>query len=471
LKLYIRVQKELPRLLTSAVLLCQGMDVYALGPVDVPPTYGGDFTSRPRLTGDWLEYRDKMAKKGVVWEADMFLLPQGVATGGIETGAEFWGNVDYSLNLDTQKMGLWPGGFFKFEAITSFGQTFDDNAGTIISANVSSLFPEILQPATGMMEASYTQFLSPHFGVTMGKMNLFDFTQTEFYGDYHTQFLNSGLNFSMALGLVPMSAYGGGIVILPTKNITLMSIALDPSGTPMDNDITKAFKDGVMLLNAASFTINPFGLVGHQSLTGTWSNKSHFSLDQSPTNIGNMLLQSRFPRLADPGRHLYRMLEKYFPELLDPIEPANTKDNTWSVVYSFDQYLWQPEGDSKRGIGLFFSFGATDGNPNPIKYTYTLGIGGKGVIPGRLNDSFGIGWSRSQISDQLVPLLRDTFDLGLNHEDAIEIYYTAAITPWFNVSPNLQIIKSALNKALNSDDELVNIDTSVIPSIRMNILF
>ncbi len=470
MKLNLRVQQELPRLLTGAVLLCQGVAASALGPVDVPPTYGGEILLRPRLSGDWFELRDKMAKKGIVWEADMFLLPQGVASGGTGTGAAFWGNIDYSLNLDTKKMGLWPGGFFKFEAITSFGHTIDDNAGTIISANVSSLFPEILQPATGLMEASYTQFLSTHFGVTMGKMNLFDFTTTEFYGDYHTQFLNSGLNFNMALAMVPISAYGGGIVILPTKDITLMSIALDPSGTPMNNDITEAFKDGVMLLNAASVTIKPFGLVGHQSLTGTWSNKTRFSLDQNPSNIGNMLLQERFPRLANPGRFLYQLLAKYYPELLEPTEPANTKDNTWSVVYSFDQYLWQPKGDSKSGIGIFFSFGATDGNPNPIQYTYTLGVGGKGVIPKRPDDSFGIAWARSQFSDQFVPLLRDTFDLGLNHEDAIEFYYTVAVTPWFKVSPNLQIIKSGLNKAL-IDDELVSIDTSVIPSIRMSILF
>ncbi|OQK18460.1 hypothetical protein AU255_11770 [Methyloprofundus sedimenti] len=123
-----------------------------------------------------------------------------------------------------------------------------------------------------------------------------------------------------------------------------------------------------------------------------------------------------------------------------------------------------------KNAGLFFSFGVTDGNPNPIQYSYTLGIGGKGVIPKRPDDSFGIAWARSQFSDQFVPFLRDTFDLGLNHEDAIEFYYTAAVTPWFNVSPNLQIIKSGLNKALK-DDELVDIHTSVIPSIRMNILF
>lgn len=117
-------------------------------------------------------------------------------------------------------MGFCSGGF-KFEAITSFGHTIDGNAGTVISANISTLFSDIPQPATGLMEASFTQFLCPHFGVTMEKMNLFDFTQAEFYGDYRTQFLNMGLNFSTALAMLPMSAYGGGIVILPTQILRL----------------------------------------------------------------------------------------------------------------------------------------------------------------------------------------------------------------------------------------------------------
>jgi len=55
-----------------------------LGPVDVPPTWGGDLSSRPGLSGNWAGVRDELGKKGVVLEADMFLLPQGVVAGGIQ---------------------------------------------------------------------------------------------------------------------------------------------------------------------------------------------------------------------------------------------------------------------------------------------------------------------------------------------------------------------------------------------------
>ena len=81
------------------------------------------------------------------------------------------------------------------------------------------------------------------------------------------------------------------------------------------------------------------------------------------------------------------------------------------MTYAFDQYFWQPDGDPKHGVGLFFAFGASDGNPNPIKYSFLTGIGGKGVMPGRPDDTFGIGFARTQFSNDLVPLLRQQFNL------------------------------------------------------------
>jgi porin len=203
---------------------------------------------------------------------------------------------------------------------------------------------------------------------------------------------------------------------------------------------------------------------------GFWSNKTRLSLKQDPSNIARFLLEERFPRLGDPGPLLRRILERFFPQLLVPVQPANREDSTWSVFYGFDQYLWQPAGDPKRGIGVFFNFGASDGNPNPIKYSYSMGIGGNGIVPGRPHDTFGIGWARTQFSDNLVPFLRQTLDLGLDHEDAVEMYYNASLTRWLNMSLDLQVIDPALKKTLGSSG-LKNVDTAVVGGVRMYIRF
>jgi porin len=218
-------------------------------------------------------------------------------------------------------------------------------------------------------------------------------------------------------------------------------------------------------------TIKPFGLVGHQRLGLTWSDKQRFSLTQDPSNIALLLLNERFPRLANPGPVLSNILARSFPNLLVPTQPANRSGGSWSMTYSFDQYFWQPEGDPKRGIGLFFAFGASDGNPNPIQYSFLTGIGGKGVLPGRPDDSFGIGLSRIEFSDAFVPLLRQQLNLGLQHEDAIEMYYNAAITPWLSTTADLQIINPGLKKALNSSGQLASVDTAVVAGARLRVRF
>ena len=440
-------------------------------PVDVPPTWGGDFWERPRLTGSWWGLRDELGKKGVVFDTDLLLTPQGVLSGGRDTGAEFWGNAEYTLNVDTGKLGLWPGGFFRFSAISAFGDSVLPQSGALVPVNTSVLLPRPNDPTTGLTNATFTQFLSEKFGVFVGKIFTMDSGAGEFAGNYRTQFQNTALVLPMNLALVPISAYGGGVVVLPWQGAVLSAMAIDPSGTPTNNDVSEAFDDGVMLLASGQFTIKPFGLVGHQNVGGMWSNKERLSLVQDPSNAARFLLQEQFPRLQAPGPLLRRIIERFFPELLAPVQPANRENSTWAVFYGFDQYLWQPAGDPKRGIGIFFNFGAADGEANPIKYIYSAGIGGKGIVPGRPNDTFGIGLARTEFSDNFLPALRRALDLGLDHEDAIEMFYNASITQWLNVSLDLQVIEPALKKMLGSGGALKNVDTAVVGGVRMYIRF
>ena len=91
-----------------------------------------------------------------------------------------------------------------------------------------------------------------------------------------------------------------------------------------------------------------------------------------------------------------------------------------------------------------------------------MGIGGNGVVPGRPRDSFGFGWARTDFSDNFVPFLRQRLDLGLKHEDAIEMYYNASVTAWLDVTLDLQIIDPGLKKTLDSSGTLQDVDTAVV---------
>ena len=71
-----------------------------------------------------------------------------------------------------------------------------------------------------------------------------------------------------------------------------------------------------------------------------------------------------------------------------------------------------------------------------------------------------------------MPLLRTQLHLGLDHDDAVEMYYNAALTPWLNASLDLQIINPAIKKRLNASGAgLSDVDTGVVGGLRLYVRF
>ena len=178
-------------------------------PIDVPPTWGGDIWSRPRLTGDWFGFRDEMGKRGVVFDLDFLQILQGNGTGGRDTGVSYGGVAEYTLNVDTGKLGLWPGGFLKVYAMSGFGDSENDDVGALSPVNMAGLLPEP-NTSTALMNLTYMQFFATWIGVFAGKIYMLDADANDFAHNYRTQFLNLGLNINLAAALAPVSAWGGG---------------------------------------------------------------------------------------------------------------------------------------------------------------------------------------------------------------------------------------------------------------------
>jgi len=193
-------------------------------------------------------------------------------------------------------------------------------------------------------------------------------------------------------------------------------------------------------------TVRPFGLTGHQSISFVWSNKDFTSLSQDPrTLVGNALFGTSLKK----------------------------ESGSWGLTYNFDQYVFQKKEDPTQGFGIFGRFGISDGKANPVAQFYSFGFGGKGMIPGRDQDRFGIGYYYLKVSSEL----RDTFPplvlrrIGLDHEQGAELFYNVAITPWLHLTPDLQIIDSARNKAPIISANRKPIDTAVVAGLRVKIDF
>jgi porin len=130
------------------------------------------------------------------------------------------------------------------------------------------------------------------------------------------------------------------------------------------------------------------------------------------------------------------------PELLLPPESGatlGTKQGSYYVGYSVQQYLWEDAHTPGAGWGVFGQVGFSDSNPNPFAWMVLAGLGGSGLIPGRRLDRFGVAYFRYAFSDQLTDGLR-LFGLNIGDEHGGELFYNAAVTPWFRLTGDLQII-------------------------------
>jgi porin len=396
---------------------------------DLTTGYSGDFLSRSTMTGDWGGVRNDLAKRGVTFDMNLTQIWQGVTDGGKETDWEYGGRGNLTINADTQKLGLWPGGFLTVEVEGNFDEDVNFNSGAIIPVNTDHLFPMPGDRELNISAVTFTQFLSKYFGVVLGKMDTTFADANEFaHGKGDKQFMNTAFNVTPAGSLIiTNSTLGAGVIILPTKDpeaAVITAIVVDSNGKANRSGFDTAFEGNNTYAVEGRVRTDFFGLPGHQLVGAAYSNKEFNSLDQ---NL-RLILENR---------------------------GISEEDGSWLVYYNFDQYLYQPQKD--RGLGIFGRFAVTDGQANPIHYFYSIGVGGKGIIPGRPLDESGIGYYYINISHPRFtgPFVTREF---LRDEWGVEAYYNIALTPWLKLTPDIQVIRPA-------QKDIINIEAGMPPSI------
>ena len=102
---------------------------------------------------------------------------------------------------------------------------------------------------------------------------------------------------------------------------------------------------------------------------------------------------------------------------------------------------------------------------------FSPGWAARGWCRAVLTTPFGVAFARTQVSGAFLPFLRQQLNLGLQKEDALEMYYNIAVTPWLNVTADLQVVNPALKRATNEVGQLARVDTAVIAGARTRIRF
>jgi porin len=397
------------------------------GETPSPTPYSGDIWRRSTLSGDWWGGRNDLAAKGVTLDMSLTTAAQGIVGGGKKAGWQYsGGRGDLILNLDTQKLGLWPGGFLNVEAEGNFIpadnllKSINGRTGALMPVNSSQFYPTPAGDNFNLPALNFTQFLSPYFGLTIGKYatitsNSGDMNEFA-HGKGDEQFMNLAFSINPVLmTTVPYSTLGTGVIGLPTKdpNQAIVSfMVLSSTGKASNNGFDDLDGNNLTFAGEGRIRTDFFGLTGHQLFGAVFSNRKFTSIDQN----ARFVIESR--------------------------GGLEGKKGSWNIHYNFDQYLYEPKKGSGEGVGIFGRIGASDGNPNPLSFFGSLGVGGKGVIPNRPHDRFGFGFYYIDVESpkfqgpfRAVKFLRDEY--------GFEAFYNFAITPWLQLTPDIQIVRGA----------------------------
>ncbi len=385
-----------------------------------------DFWSRTQLTGDWGGARSWLKDRGLSLDLDYTSFYQSQFSGAGRHDSDHSGRVDLVFNVDTEKLGLWKGGGVRTHTHYRYGRLNTHPGGVLWPVNVGQTLPLDAPDAITVTSHYLTQKIGKRATLMLGKINAVDLLAPHFfYGGWGTRrFMNIAL-VAPPTGLVP-PVIMGGLVSLKTDRLNWILMAYDPHDRTRDYWPDGLFKDGVIFNVSATHATKLAGRTTTYKLGGIVS-----------TQEGMDLRDTLLP-----------------PDLQVPLERG-----AFNVNGEFSHRLYESKDRPGSGWGIAVRAGFSDGNPNPIAAYVSGGIGGTGPFPSRRSDSFGVGYFYYNFSDELKSGLHPYLEFG--DEQGGEFFYDFAVTPWFHVAADLQIIGPAVPSA----------ETVVVGALRGNLRF
>lgn len=410
------------------------------------PDYTGDWRTRKYLTGDWGGARTELAENGILFDIDVAQVLQGNAYGGKNTkGAfEYGGSADLALRLDTARMGLWPGGLITLHGETEIGRAVNGDTGSLMSPNLRALLPVPGDPGiTTLSEFYILQALSEKVVLAAGKMDLLALgDRNAFAGDtaHTTQFMNTAFQVNPVLfAAVPYTAMAAGVILIPTEWLTVSTLVADndPDGAATRTGFNTAFhgRQWSTVMQEYDLSVKPFGKPGHQRIGWFYTTKDFTEFEEDPritlpaTRIGLPIARNFLP---GPLRRTLRRI-RIGNSFIDSEDPQVRPDN-YGMFYNFDQYLVSDARDPTKGWGVFGRFGLVPSTSNLFNQFYSIGLGGKGTIQTRDNDTWGVGYYLGNVANNVGERL------GLSAEQGVEMFYNIEVTPWLHITPDVQVI-------------------------------
>ncbi|NOZ23197.1 MAG: carbohydrate porin [Planctomycetes bacterium] len=394
------------------------------GKASAEPTRSIDNFTKPlwqwrHATGDWGGLRNRLNEGGitpeVIYTGEVFSNWHG----GINTNdaTEYLSNLDMTLTLDTEKLGLWPGGtFFVYgEQLTGRAITERHVGDLQFLSNLDA------QPFTQVSEYWYEQSLFNNtLRIRAGKQD----------GNTSFAVVDHGLDFiNSSFGLPPT-------IPMPTFPDPGLGIAF--------------------FLEPADWLWVGGGIYDGDSDGGQWGFSSAFDGEGGTFSVVEAALKPAFGKGGRlPGKYSFGFWH-HSDDHFEKIAPTPAQDQPTPRIFTrnyglyagIDQVLFREsayEAD-EQGLAVFGQFGWAPADRNEIAHYYGAGMTYTGLIPGRDADVFGIALAHARLSWRMKRID------GRTHETAMECFYKMQVTPYLTVQPDIQYI---LNPGGDGKDALV----------------
>lgn len=404
------------------------------------------------LTGDWGGARGDLFNHGV----DVGLAYVGEAlgdvSGGMKRGWSYEGRAEFDLDLDLDKLLGWRGGF-------AHGSVFQIHHGNGTPAvNYTGSIGDPSNIEARQTTRLYTLWLQQDFfdavvSIRAGQLAADDeFITSDTAGNLINGTFGwpalASANQTNGGPAYPLPTPGVRLALAPTSDITFLVGVF--SGDPAGED---CFEDA-QLCNRHGTTFSMSG--------GTlWMGELQYAIGQGESGL--------------PG--VYKIGGWYETGAFSDQRQGFSRAGDHGLYAVADQTVWR-DGET-RALSLFARVGGAPSDRNLVSFYADGGFAYTGLVPGRDEDILALGVGYSRISADAREADRDLQILSSDpayplrdHETVVEVSYTAPITRWWNVQPDVQYIVHPGGNVQNPEDASGGtIDNAMVIGVRTSLVF
>jgi len=409
--------------------------------------------NRDKLSGDWGGLRSDLGERGIDFEFRFNQYYQNVTTGGAQENDEYGGKLDYIVNVDGEKLGLWRGLFLNLHAEYQYGDSIIADAGALTFNNTSMLYPAPGDTATEVTGWSITQGLyqkgDTAAALTVGKIHVGDLLNQAW--PFLEMAKNGFMNYNVNIPVAPLVRYlqlshlGTALIVLHKNEIKAAVAVLDTHNASTTSGFNQLGDNGATLIGIYRFFFDIQDKPGKLTFLAATSSGEYTTFGETIYHV---------PVTGPFGR-------KTFIFNVPGLEEESER-YPWTALAYYDQVVWQADAKGERNVRFVAAGALADQNPSIANWQYSGQVVATGLFDSRPRDKMGIGGYYVGVNSHVKDISRDSrFLPSLGDYSGLEVFYSAALTPAIHLTGDIQI----------TDSLEVDHDTAIIPGVRLSMEF